>query len=522
MSYIYIKYYQDIDQELLKLWINHYSKLNIDFKIYCENDYSNNEIIKKYVINTISASSILITEYDYLFNYSINPDEKEDNMILSYNIDKNFTNQSLLIGRVFYNPVTSKPKYTTFEIPDFILYKHSDHTSYTKSSIKINNGQNISNNIVCFSLKVSNMAFENEYYENNILFGGDISQNIYTKYADNIIANKNQNKKYAVIWHPKCACTTICSIILNIYNIDIKDNHCLSIIYKKYRYNNFLQNFDSISFVRNPYNRFISCYLNKHIDKIDNYYLSLDTYKNYISKYSNKDTLINLIEYYTTNNPFIDEHTILLSNLYYNVYNLKPKIIHIEDGCEDHLYNFLEKYHIVNSKYKLIHNYTKTNIETDITSKILFKYFDYNDWMNYKKNNIYYPNYSNILDDDITDKIYNIYKKDFIKYNYSQPDNKDKYKEEYLRDFDNKYKDFDWKIYTEIHDDLKHLDIFDAKYHYSNYGIIEKRKYTYEHLPNDFNWKIYRELNDDLKNLNENELKKHYEYDGHRENRLYK
>ena len=50
----------------------------------------------------------------------------------------------------------------------------------------------------------------------------------------------------------------------------------------------------------------------------------------------------------------------------------------------------------------------------------------------------------------------------------------------------------------------------------------EKRKYKYDNLPDDFNWKTYTEINKDLRHMNEIESKMHFETNGYKENRKYK
>jgi hypothetical protein len=50
-----------------------------------------------------------------------------------------FIRDSICIGKVFYVPIKDKPVFTTFEIPDFIIYKHS----ITKQNFirKVNTGK---------------------------------------------------------------------------------------------------------------------------------------------------------------------------------------------------------------------------------------------------------------------------------------------------------------------------------------------------------------------------------------------
>ena len=76
--------------------------------------------------------------------------------------------------------------------------------------------------------------------------------NIYKNVLKNIIVNKEM--QYAIIWHPKCGCTTITDIFCIVNNIDFNkiQNHHLSLswLYNRYKYNVYLQN--TINFYRPP------------------------------------------------------------------------------------------------------------------------------------------------------------------------------------------------------------------------------------------------------------------------------
>jgi len=82
--------------------------------------------------------------------------------------------------------------------------------------------------------------------------------------------------------------------------------------------------------------------------------------------------------------------------------------------------------------------------------------------------------------------------------------------------------DFDWKLYSNLNNDLNFTNEQEAIYHYEFYGFFEKRRYKYDNIPNDFNWKTYIELNNDLKIYSEIEAKKHYSNYGIKEKRKYK
>ena len=73
--------------------------------------------------------NMIITEYDFLFSYT--KDDEKETMVLSTKLtDTDLETEQSIIGRVFYVPVAGKKEYTTFEIPDFILYQHSNHTNF--------------------------------------------------------------------------------------------------------------------------------------------------------------------------------------------------------------------------------------------------------------------------------------------------------------------------------------------------------------------------------------------------------
>jgi hypothetical protein len=160
--------------------------------------------------------------------------DENNTMILSYNIDEtDLQLENNIIGRLFYVPIKSKILCTTFEIPDFIIYQHENHTNFTIDGIKIKHGTEkdsnihfISNSIVSLNMNVSKVAYEHEYYETNILVNNcsiNIDKvpiffnNVYNHVLRNIFVNKE--KQYAIIWHAKCACTTITDIFCLVNNI---------------------------------------------------------------------------------------------------------------------------------------------------------------------------------------------------------------------------------------------------------------------------------------------------------------
>jgi hypothetical protein len=426
----YLIYEKICNLEILNLWLNYYNNiLNINYIIYLENSNSLDnikkenfyDIVKDKITYSISENYIQLTEYDFLFNYEIiekNIERNDNIMYLKSTINNDIFNKKILIGKVFYIPITEKPKYTTFEIPDFIVYKHSSHTNYTIDGIRINNGTEIIDNIVCISLKCSTIVSNTEYYENDILINYENKnieniQNIYNSVAYNLIVNKE--KSYGIIWHSMCGYQTIRDYMCKILNINEEtlNSH-------KYHYNVYLQNINIISFVRNPYFRFISVYFDKHVNKSSIYYLNSENYTEYISK-TIEDSLENFALYCLEKK--LNEYTDLMSNYYYMTYKLKYKLCHIENGLVFELINFLQKYHtdvIEIKNIKDFENYTPDQIN-NINVNTNYKNYTVTDWIRYKiTNNNNFPNYYEILDEEFKELLYRIYEKDFIQFNYDK------------------------------------------------------------------------------------------------------
>ena len=122
----------------------------------------------------------------------------------------------------------------------------------------------------------------------------------------------------------------------------------LIVYYKpKYRYNSYLQNLDLITFVRNPYHRFISTFIDKHVLKTDHIYLQLQGYREFINNYS-KNNIYNLAHFVTNKKYISDHYSIISENQTYHFLMNKYKtikIIRIEDGVSKHLFDFFIKYH---------------------------------------------------------------------------------------------------------------------------------------------------------------------------------
>jgi hypothetical protein len=441
----YINFNRYFDINLFKVWLNHYNLLNLNFGIYVQ-PYDKSFCIQNYplsvknIIETIPTNVSQLTEKDFLFSYK---KSDIDIMLLSYNIDTvEFREKSICIGRIFSVPVKNKLFYSTFEIPDFILYKHANHTNFTLDGIKINNNteENIkpSDSIVCITLNHSKVAYENEYYETNILINKFVLVDnkyiepffriYYEHYCMNVIVNKE--KQYGIIWYPKCGCTTITDIFCMVNNIELEEDapkRSLNHFLPQYRYNIYLQNIELITFVRNPYERFLSSYIDKHIYKTDNIYMKLNGYLDYKSKFK-KDCILNVC-YYLQNNGYISDHYVGFSNFNKKIkyfQDLKSTVYKIEDNLNEKLINFLKKYHNNIDIDKYLHKHDnsickKNNSNEKITTfNIYTKKFDEKQWEIYlQKNNIDYNLIIN-NDNELKELLYNIYKNDFIQFGYNK------------------------------------------------------------------------------------------------------
>jgi hypothetical protein len=444
----YIYYERTFDDILFKLWLNHYEVLNVDYGIYVEENDRIHFIINyphntSKIINFIPNNVTRITEKDLLMTYTIG---ENDTMVLSYKIDESeFKTDNNTIGRVFFVPVNDKIMYTSFEIPDFIIYKHANHTNFTIDGIKIKNNMcatsnkpTISGSIVSLNLNISKVAYSEEFYETNIIINhcsdnekkeDTYFKNVYNTLLMNVLVNKE--KLYAIEWFSKCACTAIIDIFSFVNDLKFDKNKIKqspSWSFNKYRYNVYLQNVDIISFVRNPYNRFLSSFIDKHIYKNDDIYVTLPGYYKFINKYEN--TIHNLCNFLLSGEEISMHYATIVDHNdnipYYK--NLNKQIFKIEDNLNKQLYDFFEKYHDIDCKSEYILNHysntihykkiqtKKRNLDTELIKKL--KNYEIDGWLNYLSE--YNLNYKDILDndDELKKTIYKMYEKDFLKFNY--------------------------------------------------------------------------------------------------------
>lgn len=509
------------NNKLFTSFIKHYEKINIPIYVYIS-DETKFEIDVKYITTekNIIDKCLILTEYDFIFSYE--REHVTDTMILSYNVKVTELNKPTIIGRVFSVPVDNVEKYTTFEIPDFILYKHENHTNYTIDGIVINNGVNVSDNIVCFSMKTSKVAMSSEYYKNDIMVGGSKCENIYVRYAGNVYINKEF--RYGIIWHAKCGCTSICNYFCELNNLHEGNPHLVNERKSKFRYNNYLQNIEVISFTRHPYYRFLSAYFNKHADRKCQVYLKLDKYRKYLKKYDNSDTIENMIDYLlekknNINEHPIDQHSSPISYYYYNVYKtLKYSIYHIEEGLNEKLDEFLSRFHAIKQNNTFLDNSTEKSYDS-YTINVLYKKYNYNDWKEFIKKKRGYPNYLSILDNNLKNKLKIFYSEDLEKQEYSD---KPELYDGSIKFINNSLPvDFNVTLYKTINRDLVKLSETRAKIHYITSGKKEGRLYNWSTLPKDFNVSVYKDINQDLSDMCDITAKNHYLKFGAKEGRLY-
>lgn len=444
--HFYLYYNRSFDDTIFKLWINHYNRLNMKYGIFVEQndmDYyrQHYSLSLEKLIEKIPENVLQITEKDFLFSYKKTDD---DIMVLTYDVNDEFYNEfeqkSSVVGRIFNVPVKQKLLYSTFEIPDFIIHRHANHTNFTVDGLKINGGGNPSESIVCLNMNISKIAFENEYYETNIIINRYVFippdnrilelyfTNVYVHFCMNVIVNKE--KQYGIIWYPKCGCTTITNLfclVNDIYLEEPKPKRSLNFHMPKYRYNCYLQNIEFISFVRNPYERFLSSFIDKHVFKTDDIFLNLNGYLDYRAKFS-KDCILNVC-YYLLNKGYISDHYTLFSQFNGHIpyfQKLKSTTFKIEENFNENLCNFFKKYHtnieetiILKEHKNSICNKNNSNGKMNEINKNI-KLFDEVQWKLFlERFNIDYKMMIN-GDEELKSIIYTIFQEDFKKFDYEK------------------------------------------------------------------------------------------------------
>jgi hypothetical protein len=291
-------------------------------------------------------------------------------------------------------------------------------------------------------MNVSKIAYDKEYYETNFLLLPYLTtpqtniyfRNVYLSFMMNIIVNKQS--KYGIVWYPKCGCSTISNIFCELNDIHLnkeQTSRSLNFYTDQYRYNIYLQNIQLISFIRNPYERFLSTYIDKHIFQNDPIYISLNGFLLYKHTYQ-KDTIHNLIDFLSNNNNYITDHTKSITNFnnvcpYFNTFSNNISYHNLDNGLEE-LYHFLKPFHIslfkkdiitkcdnsIISQNNKLHKLNDTEI-IDYNNNHKFLHYDVNDWKNYLEQ--FKINYKYILTNQtLREQIYQLYNDDFIQFNH--------------------------------------------------------------------------------------------------------
>jgi len=192
---------------------------------------------------------------------------------------------------------------------------------------------------------------------------------------------------------------------------------------KKYRYNSYLQNIKFISFERNPYHRFISTFLDKHVYKSDSIFLTLDGYHEFMHKYK-VETIDNMI-LFLSNGGYISEHYTLMSVC--PVYKKHHyTCIKMDTGLNAHLYDFLKQYYTniddfdIQNMFENVKDNKRGKQECSISMYLPYHQYDPNQWEKYLKE--YNINYDTILNSiefaECKKTLYKIYYNDFKMFGY--------------------------------------------------------------------------------------------------------
>ena len=406
-------------------WIRHYIQAGFQVSLFvkpeeiAEFSMSFPEA-RPLMVHQKDENSLELNTTDFLLEWFV---DDQDQFVLMKPMATNWT-ETGVIGRVFQVTVENQDPATTFEIPDFIQYRHEKHTAFVKHGISIGGGDEPSNRWVCFSLTPSSKQCSLQYYQNNLLASPEkknaIGKRIYNFYHMNVVVQKE--KRYGIIWHPKCGCTTIMRTFCSVNKIALeKDQSVRSLNFfgERFRYNVYLEEMDYIHFVRNPYQRFLSTFMDKHVLQRDDIFVQLQGYKEFRQIF-NKGNLMDLC-LYLKEGKYISEHYAPQSKI---VLSAEIPTFPIDDdrGLNHYLTAFLKKFHpkmdLMSSLGCFENSIQAYSLEkkAEKGSVPWLKHFSREDWLDYlEKHNL---NYENILDDEMKTAIYRLYKEDFERFGY--------------------------------------------------------------------------------------------------------
>jgi len=415
----------DNKKDLFIKWINHHQQAGFDISILVEptnlsSFYEYYPEGRYLVVHEKNRGCLELNTTDFLFEWYI--DERDQFVLLKPSVTNWKTG---IIGRVFQVHVHDQDPNTTFEIPDFVQYRHENHSAFLKHGISVDNiSTEPSNRWVCFSLIPSQKQYSFQYYYNNFLTVDEkyaIGERVYKFYHMNVIVQKE--KKYGIIWHPKCGCTTIMKTFCSVNNISIKEHQklrSLNYSHEKFRDNMYLEGIDYIHFVRNPYYRFLSTFIDKHVLQRDDIFIHLDGLVKF-NEIFKKSNLLDLC-LFLKEGKYISEHYTPQSKI---AISPQIKTLKIDDntGLNHYLTVFLKKYHPKMNLFSSLgcfENSIKSyslEKKTEKEPQLSLKYFSREEWLEYMEN--YNLNYDSILDERLKKAIYSLYKEDFIAFGYN-------------------------------------------------------------------------------------------------------
>lgn len=424
-----------------------------------------------------------------------------------------------------------------------INYGEYKHILFVKDSIMIIGNivnffyffDNINNQTNLYSYYDSTQY--NVYHYPNDLF--IMNTSIIPRFIDNFIENKKK------IHHKR-------SIHLNLTKVDEHHDAFLKIGNEWNQNKNIFWENDELYgnlIQKNKFHLF-------HLKKIDSYYEKEpyqlpDFYKNYLKKY-NLDSLFCIPSTFSPEN-YKKNNQIQDNNLLYHYYHVG--IEHDKSFLKNNQYNFSHINHsyqffceaLFKKKIKLPNDFSMFDFSTlnkgskkgflshciEFSESILYHYN-----FHLIKNEMNISYFKKIFPETKEYDIIKLYISFFEKFKYKQFKkinesqinayskknnilNKDLVFYMIKYDFNqNDGSDFDCNVYKLLNKDLMHLTDEEAKKHYSNHGIREKRIYK---LPNDFYPVVYKLYHpNDLKNLNDDQLTNHFLTKGYHENRAYR
>lgn len=223
---------------------------------------------------------------------------------------------------------------------------------------------------------------------------------------------------YLIKYNPKSGCSFFRNIFLSIHKEELSGEPTNShhLINKDFPYNNENIN-HSLHLVRNPYTRIVSMFTNKYIGRLND---KGEVFGNDLFNKINleKDDFYHFVLYLKNNKPRINKIDGHICEQTIN-YDISDSIIKLETVNEDLLKFYKKhyettlyekvKYYLEHEKNKKLHH-TPRNKNQDFVGKCEFKPT--------RENRFPKPEY--FYNQEIKDIVYDIYKDDFITFNYDK------------------------------------------------------------------------------------------------------